>query len=113
VFTLSKKTKALLSAVLGIVLMVVGFSISPLVQLGYIPPFIGAIVGVSLPLAIEEDTAGKVGISELEGLASKVIAILEQSGKLTPKEQLVAEVAGNVMSTLQSSQGTQPSQAKA
>ncbi len=89
--------------------MTVGFALDPLVHLGYLSPLAGSIIGVSLPLGIEEVQTGKVSVADIEAVASKVISLLETSGKLTKKEQLVADVSGQVLASLQNKQAPQAS----
>ena len=89
---------------LGLVLMIVGFAIQPLVHLGIISALVGSIIGVCLPLGVEEVETGKVSVADIETVASKVISILESSGRLNKSETAVAEVAGQVLSSVQSGQ---------
>jgi actin-like ATPase involved in cell morphogenesis len=100
-FKLSKSQKAALSLALGLVLMALGYAIDPLVHLGYLSPLAGSIIGVCIPLGIEEAETGKVSVADMEAVASKVISLLEGSGRLTPAEQAATQVAGAVVSAVQ------------
>ncbi len=106
VIKVNAKTKAALVILSGAVLTAVGTAVQPLVGLGVISPVVGAVIGISIPVAITEVDTGKVSVQQLEEYGSELITALSKSGKLTATEQEAAAIAQTALSAIQSTQST-------
>ena len=98
--------KAVLVIVSGALLTGVGAAIQPLVGIGALSPTIGAVIGISIPVALTEIDTGKISLAQLEQYGSELINVLSKSGKLTATEMEAATMAQTALQAIQAKPAT-------